>query len=221
MAKINIKEIKHFSPDGKSMPNGVFYQKGGFLMECDKNFNNFITDNNQYLIDRNGVVNEALHDEQYGLFDYRGGILIFSTNVNSIIFSDNKLYNWLVKKFKSFKNRIFVQSKINKAIKTFKQFKDKEIGGKPVNDVIGAFSIGKFFKGRYISDNGDVFDEKSTSIEINGISTEALMYIAEEICLEFNQETVLVKDLNKNKIYLMDSKKNGSYDLKNINKLSD
>lgn len=72
-------------------------------------------------------------------------------------------------------------------------------------------SIGKFFKGRYVSENGEVYNEKSTSIEINGISTDALIYLAEEIAIEFQQETVLVKDLNENKLYLINQGKIGNY----------
>ena len=87
----------------------------------------------------------------------------------------------------------------------------------PIDEYIGAFSIGNFFSGRYISDNGKVFDEKSLSVEINGISTEALIYFAEEIAIEFNQETVLLKDLNNNKIFLVDKTRNGNNDLSNIN----
>ena len=31
----SISEIKYFHPSGKTLPNGSFYQKGGFLRECN------------------------------------------------------------------------------------------------------------------------------------------------------------------------------------------
>jgi hypothetical protein len=46
------------------------------------------------------------------------------------------------------------------------------------------------------------------------------MYLAEEIAKEFDQETVLVKDLNVNKIYLMNQERGGDYDISNLNQKS-
>jgi hypothetical protein len=94
------------------------------------------------------------------------------------------------------------------------------LGKDNIDDYIGAFSIGNFFSGRYIGDNGKVFDESSLSIEINGISSKGLIYLAEEIAREFNQETVLVKDLNSNKIFLVNQIKGDDYSLDKINKKS-
>lgn len=45
-----------------------------------------------------------------------------------------------------------------------------------------------------------MYNERSLAIEINGLSSESLLKITEMIAQEFMQETVLVKDLNKNKI---------------------
>ena len=52
-----------------------------------------------------------------------------------------------------------------------------------------------------------MFDDKSLSIEINGLSSKGLLRLAEYICQDFLQETVLMKDLNTNKIYLANGKK--------------
>jgi hypothetical protein len=124
-----------------------------------------------------------------------------------------------MKKIKSLKNRLFSKSKLSKVINTFNST-EKKLGDSVVDDYIGAFSIGNFFSGRYIGDNEKVFDESSLSIEINGISTNGLMYLAEEIAKEFDQETVLVKDLNVNKIYLMNQERGGDYDISNLNQKS-
>lgn len=34
--------VKYFHPEGKSMPNGSQYQRGGFLQECKQNTNSFV-----------------------------------------------------------------------------------------------------------------------------------------------------------------------------------
>jgi hypothetical protein len=40
------------------------------------------------------------------------------------------------------------------------------------------------------------------SVEINGLSSKGLLYMGEMIARAFHQESVLIKDLNQNKIYL-------------------
>lgn len=218
---IVITEIKNFTTNkSKVLPSGSTFAKGGFLYDCKRNKESFLENNNQYFINKNYTLKEAIHPNQYGLTDYRGGIIIFSTDVNSVDFSKNVLYNWFSKKINSLKNKFFHKSKINNIIKKFNST-DKSLDNKKIEDYIGAFSIGNFFIGRYISDNDKIFDEKSLAIEINGISSEGLIYLAEELVNEFLQETVLVKDMNKNKIFLVNNLKNtGSYDLSQINKKS-
>ncbi len=93
---------------------------------------------------------------------------------------------------------------------------EKEFDARTVEGYIGAFSVGNFFSGKYVGDHSKCFDERSLSIEINGISSDALMYFAEEVALEFNQETILVKDLNINKIFLVNPDMSGSYDLSSV-----
>ena len=78
----------------------------------------------------------------------------------------------------------------------------------PLNDFsdkcIGSFSVGSFFKGYYVGDNGKVYDERSVSVEVNGLSSKSLFELAELLCKEFSQKTVLVKNFNTNKMYLVD-----------------
>ena len=38
-----ISKIKYFHPEGKAMPNGISYQRGGFLKECSDNLQKFDT----------------------------------------------------------------------------------------------------------------------------------------------------------------------------------
>lgn len=76
-------------------------------------------------------------------------------------------------------------------------------------------------------DGNKVYNDKSTSLEINDISSEMLLLFAIEICKTFRQDSVLIKDFNKNKFFLCDSEevegeipeekiKNASKDLVNL-----
>jgi hypothetical protein len=132
--------------------------------------------------------NEIEEDISYQ-FDEKGGIIVFSTDVNAIKSSDNRLVNWLKNKVETYKNRFSYNKKINTVINKHE-------------DVYG-ITIGNFVKGRYKADDGSMYDEKSMSIEIIGVSTETLNSIAEDLAKEFKQETVLVKNYETNLIYLV------------------
>lgn len=180
----HFKEVKYFHPSGKSMPNSICYHRGRFVKECIDNENRF-------------VISEHIHPEQYGLSKYKGGLIVFSSDVNAIKLDTNKLKDVIKQTLATFRNRFFKD-------KMLKNIMNKFNDDNPTNENIGAYSIGNFFKGKYVGDNGESFSEKSTSVEINGLSTTALLHLAEFLCKVFKQETVLVKDLNNGKIYLAD-----------------
>lgn len=216
--KITIKEIDYFSVNGiNKLPNGHPLQKSGYIKECSDNSKKFKTNNFEYLISNKLTLVEAIHDSQYGLTDYRGGVITFSTEVNSLDINKNKLINWFSKKGISLLNKYFSKSKLTNIINKFND-SEKVLGKDKIEDYIGAFSIGNFFSGRYIGDNKKVFDENSLSIEINGISSKGLIYLAELIAREFKQETVLVKDLNSNKIFLVNQEIGDNYNIDDLNK---
>ena len=111
----------------------------------------------------------------------KGGIIVFSTDVNSTLgelypkASDfkKKLYGiWL-----SVKNKMNVTKMVTSAM--------------PHNS---GFTLGHNFKGRYIDPSGKMFDESSWSLEILFMSFEGVVAIAAQICRIFNQQEVLVKD---------------------------
>ena len=89
----HFKEVKYFHPSGKTMPNGSHYQRGGFINECKINKDNFVLD-------------EGVHGEQYGMAYYRGGLVVFSTDVNAVEVNDNKLINKIKQLIATFNNRI-------------------------------------------------------------------------------------------------------------------
>ena len=116
----------------------------------------------------------------------KGGIIVFSTDVNAVKQSENKIINWVKQKVKTLENRLFYNKKLDKIAN------DKE--------EVYAWTIGKYLHGRYKAKDGAVFDENSLSIELLNVSTETLISFAEEVCRQFNQETVLVKDYANDKI---------------------
>lgn len=110
----------------------------------------------------------------------KGGIIAFSTDVNSVQLSENKVMNWIKQKLTTLKNRLMKNKMLTNIIKRH----EENIG----------FTIGNFVHGNYKDREGNVYNEKSLTIEIINIDQELLYDIAEEICKDFNQESVLVKD---------------------------
>jgi len=122
--------------------------------------------------------------------DNSGGVIIFSTDLNSTLgkaetFSD-KVKFFFDSKWKTFLNRLNVSDRLKKILLD----KYEQPG----------FTLGKNFRGAYKSKNGLTFNEKSFTIDIAGIDSDALILIASEICREFKQETVMVRDFNRNKV---------------------
>jgi hypothetical protein len=122
-------------------------------------------------------------------FEDKGGVIVFSVNVNAVELSKNKLVRFIKNKLETVTNILFKSSKINKVIKN--------------NPEIFGVTIGNFVKGRYKAKDGSLYDESSLSVEIVGITSDVLNKVAEELAQEFKQETVLVKNYDENKIYLV------------------
>lgn len=192
-------EIKYFHPEGKDMPNSVYIHKGFFLNECERNADNF-------------VLSEGVCADQYGLSKYKGGVIIFSTDVNAVQSNENRLTNKIRQLINTYKNRLRRGKIISDALTTFNASSSDE--------QVTSYTVGHSFKGSYLSRDGKRYDENSVSIEINGLSTESLLKLAEIICKYFRQECVLVKDLNKNKIYLAEAIPSSSEDIEKINKVN-
>lgn len=117
--------------------------------------------------------------------DERGGIIVFSTDVNAIQLSKNKIVNWIKQKVTTLSNRFKTTSMID-------NIADK-------HNLIG-WTVGHYLDGRYKAKNGQMFGENSLSLEIIGVKSDKLISIAEDICRDFNQESVLLKDNNNGRI---------------------
>lgn len=115
----------------------------------------------------------------------KGGIIVFSTDVNAVELDKNKFLNFFKQKIVTILNRFKATSKIDKIANE--------------NDLVG-WTIGKYLNGRYKAKNGKNFGENSLSVELIGISFEKLVSIAETICKDFKQECVLVKSYENGKV---------------------
>lgn len=173
------KKVKYFHPEGKGMPNGSHYQRGGFIRECILNTNSF-------------VIDETTHPTQNGTQKYRGGIIVLTTDANAVESDPTKALNIFNQVIASYKNRFKLRTVVHNAVNGFNA---------NAGEHIGAYSVGKFFKGKYVGYQGEIYNDESLSIEISGLSCESLLHIAEMTAQRFQQDTVLVKDLNNNKIY--------------------
>lgn len=122
-------------------------------------------------------------------FNDKGGIITFSTEVNAVKSSENELVNWVKNKVETLKNNFNLNKKINSVLNK--------------HDEVYGVSIGNFIKGRYKANDGTLYDEKSLSVEIIGITPDTLNKVAKDLANEFKQESVLVKNYETNKIYLV------------------
>ena len=158
--------VKHFHPEGKGMPNGSHYQRGGFLHECKENANSF-------------VLTEEVYGKQPAAEKCCGGVLVLPAGAEAVELEENALKNIM--------EQALCKISVEPAC---------------------AYSVGNFFRGKYVGANGKVYGEKSLAVEINGVSSKALLRIAEQILRELHQTSALVKDLNNNKLF--NSKSSGS-----------
>lgn len=120
----------------------------------------------------------------------KGGIIVFSTDVNAEKQSENKIINWLKQKMLTISNRLNATKKIDKIAAD--------------NDLVG-WTIGHYLDGRYTSPkNGKQYGENSLSVEMVGVTFDQLVKIAMEICASFKQESVLLKDYSSGRVLFVD-----------------
>lgn len=136
-----------------------------------------------------GTENEAMKRD-FDKENEKGGIIVFSTDLNAVTLSDNKIIDWVKKKYYTLKNRATKGSMLDR------------IANK--NKII-AMTVGYYLQGRYRSNNGEMFSEQSVSVEVLGIDEEKLFTIAEDICRDFKQECVLVKSYRDGGVYFVDN----------------
>ena len=151
----HFKEIKYFSRDGQTIPNGIGFQRGNFIKECADNANSFALTEKVFC-------GQKLQNRE------RGGVIVFPASSDARLDRD-KICLWLA---------------------TLSQ------------GVIGAYAIGNAFGGGYIDGNNELYDERSITIEFGGLASKDLLHFAKRLAKELHQNSILVKDLNDNKIYI-------------------
>ena len=124
------------------------------------------------------------------------GVIIFSTDLDATIVK-SETFSDMVKfffdsKWKAFLNRLNVSDKLRNILL------DKYT--KP------EYTLGRNFTGSYKNKNGITINKNSYTIGIDGVDSDILILIASEICKEFKQETVMVRDFNKSKVYFVNNK---------------
>lgn len=121
----------------------------------------------------------------------RGGIIALSTDVNAVNLNKNSFINALKQWLLTWKQRLNYANSVDKIAQKY--------------NLVG-WTVGRFLKGRYTGKNKKVWNENSITIEIIGVPTDELIKIAEDLCSEFNQESVLLKNYNDNKVLFINSK---------------
>lgn len=131
------REIKYFSPSGKGMPNGVGFQRGNFLHECQKNQDAF-------------DISQTIPSNQ------KGGIIMFSNNVEA----------------------------------------------NSIDCIPQCYTVSKAFWGQYIGANGEIYDKDSLTIEAYELTSKELFEYALLLSEPLHHAGVIVKDLNRMKMYI-------------------
>jgi len=124
------------------------------------------------------------------------GVIILSADVDSTIVKADT-FGDMVKfffdtKWKAFLNRLNVSDKLRNLLL------DKYT--KP------EYTLGRNFTGSYKNKNGITIDKNSFTIGIVGVDSDILILIASEICKEFKQKTVVVRDFKRSKVYFVNNK---------------
>lgn len=190
---MKIKSIKYFRNDGLNIrPTGMTC--GWINAQIWKNENGFLNKpmTNSYILN-------DISNLRYGFSDYRGGMIVFSDKMKKIKLENiNDILKGIYKN--SMLMTVSTHNKTNNAIKKWRQsivLKSLYVGG---------YTIGKNFIGEYTDINNEInFNKNSVTIELGGIPTEMLFIFGSELCKIYKQPSLLVKDFNTNKNYLIDS----------------
>jgi hypothetical protein len=174
-----VKRIDYFSPDGRNyIPDGVHFAKGYFVKACIDNSNSFRTGNSQFLINRNKEVNEPSTLATTSPMLFAGGIIVLPNNLNYHDTNELSIQNWLRQSIEKY------------------HWSSRKVD----SDIIGGFSTGNFFGGRYIVEDEPIFDKSSICIELKGVSTGELLRFSADFLKESGNKYLIVKDLATSEI---------------------
>lgn len=172
----NYLEITHFHPTGKPMPNGCHIQRGCYMQECRAN-------RDAYKLD------EAVYGGQNGNTKHKGGVVTLPSDITEE--RHDEVVDIVREVVMDVEDRLTIQRRF------FELFKIN------TQERVVAYSVSHSFRGRYIGVDGESYDGESFSVEVNGLGSKWLAIFAKTLAQKL-QKTVLVKDLNSNKILLVD-----------------
>lgn len=185
-SKRHFKEIKYFSPTEQKIPTGIAFARGGFIHECKKNGEAFTP------------VKEVYADQDCKK-RYQGGVIVFPADATVAKLDTNALNRDIKQILHTFNQRINKFEILHKIKNKFNNCNKEHIS---------AYCVGNFFHGKYIGNNGEIYDKQSLTLEVNGLSTKGLLYLAETVARIFKQKCSVVKDLNTSKIYIANELRN-------------
>ena len=118
------------------------------------------------------ILSDQIYLDESVLQDNHGGVIIFPRNMNPLLLSNHYIVNLLMTK-------------------------SLTIAGENLSCSI-AKALHVKYKDRV---TGEVFDEHSLSIVLLGVTTDVMLDVAEKLCDEFDQRTVLFKNYENNDIW--------------------
>ena len=130
-------------------------------------------------------------NKTFGHENKKGGIIVFSTDMNAIQQSENKIIDWVINKYRTLNTRTFKTSILDKIVNKNKN---------------NAITVGNYLQGQYKAQNGNMFTKDSVSVEIRGVHDNMLYSLGENLCKDFHQECVLIKSYHDGGVYFVDNK---------------
>jgi len=137
-------------------------------------------------------LNEAVDIE----LDDSSGLITFSTDLNFTLVKAetfiDKVKFFFDSNWKAFLNRQNVKGRLKNILVD--------------NNIQSEYTLSRNLFSAHKSKHGITLYKKSYCMTIEGVDSDVLILIAMEICKEFKQETVMVRDFNKNKVYFINDK---------------
>ena len=161
-----------------------------------------------FIQDENGKWKEASKEERVAMRiaayklspvgNGKGGMIVLSTDINSN--AGKGIWNTIKNKWLG--TLINRMNRIKKVDKTVNEVSN-------ANSISIAYSIGpNVFHGKYYDmKTNEAFDEHSFTIDLRGLPIKIVYQIAEKLCYEFNQQSVLVINHATNKSVYVQLKK--------------
>lgn len=170
-----LREIKYFHPSGKPMPNGSHIQRGGYMQECKAN-------KEAYELD------ETVHGGENDNTKYKGGVVTLPINITKE--RHDEVFDMVREVVMAVEDQIRIQRRF------FNLFKIN------MQEHVVAYSVSHSFRGKYIGVDGESYGGESFSVEVNGLSSWWFAIFAETLA-NYIQRDLLAKDLNSNKILMI------------------